>query len=29
MSRSYAGMGRLNDLEAVLEQERHRGASAP
>ncbi|GAB3267891.1 cryptochrome/photolyase family protein [Kineosporia babensis] len=29
MSRAYAGMGRLKDLEAVLEQERHRGASPP
>ncbi|WP_370882499.1 cryptochrome/photolyase family protein [Kineosporia succinea] len=29
MSRSYAGMGRLKDLEAVLEQEAHRGSRAP
>ncbi|MBT0772386.1 cryptochrome/photolyase family protein [Kineosporia sp. J2-2] len=29
MSRAYAGMGRLKDLEEVLEQERLRGAGAP
>jgi deoxyribodipyrimidine photolyase-related protein len=29
MSRAYAGMNRLSDLDALLEQERHRGSSAP